>query len=291
MKRRIGSYCAIIFAMILSVSCGRGHGDANVSGYVLARVGNSVLTSEDILSVMPFGLSKDDSVKFVRGYVRTWIDNKLIGEVAINNIPDSKAIDRMVDDYRTELIMWEYRKIMLDQHAPSFLCEDSLKAYYEKYPGDWVNEKPLLKGIFVKVPESDAHLDDIRKWYKSDKTSDLENLEKYTLSKTVEYYYFRERWTDWTVLKDKIPFSDNFSPDNYWKNHKSFEISQNGQIYLLSVSEYMPAKSAMPYEVATDAIKDRLSNERRLQYDRELKDELFNKGIKSGEVEFNIILD
>lgn len=291
MKRRIGSYCAIILAMILSVSCGRGHGDVNVSDSVLARVGSSVLTSEDISSVMPFGLSKDDSIKFVRGYVRTWIDNKLIGEVAINNIPDSKAIDRMVDDYRTELIMWEYRKVMLDQHAPSFLCEDSLRAYYEKCPGDWVNETPLLKGIFVKVPESDVHLDEIRRWYKSNKTSDLENLEKYTLSETVEYDYFREQWTDWAVLKDKIPFPSNFSPDNYWKNHRFFETSQNGQTYLLSVSEYLPTKSAMPYEVATDAIKDRLSNERRLQYDRELKDELFHKGIKSGEVELNIILD
>lgn len=291
MSRHIGSHYAIFFAMILSASCGRSHGDSNVSDSVLARVGNSVLTAEELSSAMPFGLSQEDSIKFVRGYVRTWIDNKLVGEVAINNIPDSKSIDRMVDDYRTELIMWEYRKIMLDQHAPSFLCEDSLKAYYEKYSGDWVNETPLLKGIFVRVPEADAHIDDIRKWYKSNKTSDLESLEKYTLSETVEYDYFREQWMEWTALKSKIPFPDNFSPDDYWKNHKFYETSHDGQLYLLSVSEYLPVKSAKPYEVAIGDIKDRLSNERRLQYDRELKDELFNKGIKSGDVELNIILD
>lgn len=291
MNRSVAMSLACCFAVFLIVSCGRKHGDSDTAGDVLARVGESVLTLNDVTSLIPAGLSADDSIRFVRGYARNWIDNKLVGEVAVKNIPDSKSIDRMVEEYRIELIMWEYRKRMFDQHAPSFLNDDSLKSYYEVHSGEWLSETPLLKGIYVRVADSDPRLNDIRKRYRSSKTSDLETLEKYALSETVDYDYFRERWTDWETLAARMPVDKDFLPDAYWSRHKSLEISKNGQVYMLSVLEYLPVKSPMPYEVAVEAVKDRLANERRVQFDRELKDELLADGLNSGDVELHIDLD
>jgi len=277
--------------VILLASCKSGGGDADMPDDMLARVGNSVLTQREVDSRMPFGLSKEDRVMFVRGYVRNWIDGKLVSEVAYKNIPDNKAIEDLVQDYRSELIMWEYRRMMFEQHAPSFMSDDSIRSYYDNHPGDWVTESPLLKGIFVKVPESDSRLKDIKVWYKSNKMSDLENLEKHVISDTVDYEYFRERWIDWNTLKSRFPMDDSFSPDRYWNSHKTLEISDGGYVYLLAVTEFLPSKSVMPYELAVDDIKDRIANERRAQYDRELKDGLFAEGLESGELEVRIKLD
>lgn len=292
MHRHIGLYALLLIAMVLPASCGNSHGESDMSDDdLLVRVGNSVLSRRDVVARMPLGLSPEDSARFVRGYVRAWIDKKLIGEVALKNIPDSKAVEKMVEDYRTELILWEYRRMMFEQRAPSFLHEDSLKAYFESHPGSWISESPLMKGILVKVPESDPKLKDIRNWYKSAKTSDLENLEKYAFSDTTDYDYFRDRWVSWDALKSRVPVSDGFSPDSYWKTHNKLEVNHGGYVYLLSVSEFLPSKSPMPYEVAVDDVKERLSNERRKIYDRELRDALFEEGLKSGELELNIRLD
>ncbi len=291
MHSHIGLHLNMLIIMALSVSCGRGHSSIDMPGDMVARVGSSVLTMRDVESVMPFGLSEDDSVKFVRGYVRTWIDNVLVGELALKNIPDSKTIDKMVEDYRRELIMWEYRKMMFEKLAPQFFNEDSLRNYYENHSEVFVTEAPLIRGILVKVPASDAHIKDVKRWYKSDRSNDLENLEKYAFSDTVDYDYFREDWTAWDAIKSRLPVDKGVSPDQIWNNGKTLELSNNGYVYLLSLSDYLPAKSKMPYEIAVEDIKDRLANERRISFDRELKRGLYKDGIESGEIELKISID
>lgn len=279
----------LLLSLTATISCTRDSG-RGMSDDILARVGNSVLSVNEVSSRIPYGLSASDSIKFVRGYVRNWIDRKIIGEIALKNIPDNRLIDKMVDEYRMDLIMWEYSKMMYEKNLPSFLKEDSLRVYYERSQDEWITETPLIKGIFVKIPKSDSRLRDVREWYKSDKTSDIENLEKFALSETVTYDYFRNRWTSLDELNKRFPSNNSISADMSGKNNRTVEIADDNYYYLLSVSDYIPVKSKMPFEVAVDAVKDKIIGEKRLQYERDLKEELFRKSLKSGDIELNIEL-
>ena len=77
---------------------------------------------------MPLGLSPSDSTKFARAYIRSWIDSKLVGEIAARNIGDIDRIDQLVEEYRNDLIMWEYRQRMYESHADKPLSSDSINA-------------------------------------------------------------------------------------------------------------------------------------------------------------------
>ncbi len=263
-------------------SCGDNNGVEN--GDILVKVGKAELTVSALAQEMPYGLTESDSVKFARAYIRSWIDSKLVGEIAARNIDDMEKIDVMVDKYRNELIMWEYRQRMYASHADKSLSPDSIAAYYEKNKSEFVTERPLIKGIYIKIPDNAPNIDQLKKWYRSTNAQDIEKLEKYSLSEAIHYDYFRDRWIDWEQVESKIPHDFGVNPDNFIKSHKYLETSIGGFTYLLSISEYLPSGSIMPLDVASIAIKDLMINRNRVKYDSELRKELYDKGVEDGEI-------
>ncbi|MCM1517743.1 MAG: hypothetical protein NC117_03800 [Pseudoflavonifractor sp.] len=284
MTRYIPFLCVSLLLGSCSDSGQRGKGD------VLVRVGESCLTESDLRSVMPYNLNGEDSVRFVSAYVRGWIDSKLVSEIAAKNIGDLSSIDRLVAEYRDELVMMEYRKRMAMQNADTDFAIDTLRHYYDSHRNDFILEQPLVKGIYIKIEENAPQLDDIKKWYRSDDAEDIERLEKYGLKSAIHYDYFRDRWVGWEQIDAKMPVAFGRDINRVLESRKEIEVAGDGSVYLLSVSDWIPAGEQMPFEYASDKIREILINRRRLEYDTELRRSLYEEGLKSGKVEVNMDL-
>lgn len=282
MKVLIRYIYSIIPALLPLTSC---NGDANDGSDTLARVGNATLTQESLNRQMPYGLSENDSIKFARAYIRNWIDTKLISEIAYNNISETKEIDRMVEDYRNELIMWEYRKRMYNQHSTVEFSDDSIATYYETHKNDFKCPHPFVKGIYIKITDNAPQLNNLRKWYRSQTTGDIDKIEKYGLDGAIHYDYFRDKWIDWEQIASKIPYNFGNNPDAFLRQNRFLDTSIDGFTYLLDISGYIPSGSIMPIDVARPQIEEMLMNSKRLQYDMELRKQLYQDAVNSNKVE------
>lgn len=167
----------------------------------LASIGNEYLTLQQVHAQMPSGLEADDSAAFVKAFVRQWAEGRLIEQVAAE-IVDMDEIDRLTTQYRRELIMNRYRRRMSLQ-ANDFFSEDSLQSYYQAHSADFKLDRPLIKGVYLKVPSDAAELGQLRRLYTSDRPSDLDRLEKAVLGNAVHYDYFRDTWVDWEQIDRK----------------------------------------------------------------------------------------
>ncbi len=270
----------LVSLLVTSCSCNNDMQDGNV----LVKVGKSLLTTNDLARQMPYGLSAEDSTKFARAYIRNWIDTKLVSEIAYKNISDTKEIDRMVDEYRNELIMWEYRKRMYAQNATEDFSDDAITAYYEAHKEDFISKQPFVKGLYIKIENNAPKINDLRKWYRSTKTEDIDKIEKYGLNGAIHYDYFRDKWIDWEQIASKIPYDFGNNPDVFLKTNHFLDSSIGGFTYLLDISEYIPTGSIMPIDVAMPLIKEMMVNEHRLQYDSNLRKQLYNKAVEDNDV-------
>ncbi len=286
--RYILKYIPIVVLAAFFTACSKTSRDGG--GDSLVRVGNSILTIGDLRGQIPVGTSPADSVRIARAYIRSWIDGKLIGEIASRNIGDLTEIDRMVEDYRNELIAYEYRRRMYDSHAP-VISEDSVRAVYNSDPSRFKLQTPMVKGVYLKMPDNASGLKLARRYYRSTETKDIDQLEKQCLDKAVSYDYFRDRWVDWEQIESRIPMEFGASPDNFLKTSKSIDFSQGGYTYLLDISEYLPSGEIMPYEVARDQIVRELIYRDQVRYDRELRLELLREANEKGDVEIFCDLD
>ncbi len=286
-------HIALMPLLVASVSCGsRGSDVAQSNERAIAAVGNQVLTESFLKANIPYGLSTSDSAKFVRAYVRQWIDARLVGEIAARNISDMSHIDKMVEEYRNELIMREYMRLMYSERSTDGVDRDSLRRYYEKKQGDYLAQSPFVKGIFIKLPANDRRVPNIRKWVMSKNSDDLDRLEQASMDSAVDYEYFRDEWMPWQQLaarKFPVEMTDKLSAIPSSGEYR-MEIVNDGFVYILAVSEYLPSGSVMPFNMVEDMLADQFRSANRPEYERNLRQQLYEKGVSDGIVKVNIDL-
>lgn len=278
------AYKSVAAALALVMTGCGGSGDNIIPADAVAIVGGDVLTRRDVASKVPAGVAAEDSAALASAYVRSWINMRLIEQVASKEV-DMQQIDRLTAEYRSELIMSQYRRAMAQQADGTF-SDDSLRSYFDSHQEDFRLERPLIKGVYLKVPEDAQNLAIIRRLYKSERPVDIDKLEKAALGNAIHYDYFRDSWVDWEQVENRIPL--DFSGENFDKISKrqNVDFTADGFVYLLSVSDYLPAGNVMPYEAAMPLVRERLLAVRRRAYDSRLLNDLYNRAVEDGTVTF-----
>ena len=84
-------------------------------------------------------------------------------------------------------------------------AEDSPRAYYEEHKDDFKLERPMVKGVYLKLLDDAPKLKQIRRLYRSDSPGDIDKLEKAAIGTAIHYDYFRDSWIDWEQIENRIP--------------------------------------------------------------------------------------
>lgn len=264
-----------------TASCGGD--DKTLPADALAVVDGATLTRSDLRRNFPAGLSADDSVKYARAYIGQWINDRMMSTIAADEI-DLTEIDKMVEQYRSELIAFEYGRRMYEAHAPE-ISPDTIEAYYNAHGDEFVLTRPMVKGVYLKVADNAPELSAIRRLYQSEAPSDIDKLEKSALGGAVHYDYFRDRWVDWAQIESRIPYSFGPSADAFLtQRSRDLDFSQGGFTYLLFITEVLRSGQKMPLEAASPLIAERLRYAGEREYLGHLKRELLENAISDGKI-------
>lgn len=286
---RIISHITCVLIVIFAVACSDKSAVKDDS-QILVKVGNSVLKKNELVRAMPGGLTRADSVHYASAYIKKWIDSHLISDIASGEI-DMTDIDRMVSDYRNRLIAMEYKKRMFDAHASVAFPDDTLRNYYVNHNQDFVLERPMLQGVYLKVPVDAPNLAVIKRLYRSDKQQDIDRLEKEVLTSAIHYDYFRENWIDWEQIELHVPYDFGDNPDAFLKGRDHFETTAGGFVYLLDIKDVLQTGAYMPYENAKRLINERLTAKARREYESSLMSTLYDKSVKDGKIQLFVELE
>lgn len=251
----------------------------------IVAYGNDILSKRDLNNVIPGGLSPEDSVRFVKAYIANWIETHLISKEAAA-IVDMAEINRLTEEYRRDLIMTAYRRYMFENNRDN-ISNDSIASYYEMHKNEFVLDRPMVKGTYLKVPDDARNLRTLKRLYKSDRQADIDRLEKEVLSSAIHYDYFKNKWVDWEQIELKIPEDFGDTPSSWLAKHRTLEKSVGGFTYLLYITDILPAGAPMPLDVAKSQIINRLINFNRPTFDNALLNELYQKAVKENKLVVN----
>ena len=234
----------LVLLLITLLCCGACKKQHDHKGKTpLVEVDGNFLYKEDLMSVLPVGLSKDDSILFAEHYIRSWAEEILLYEKAANNI-------------------------------------------YDKNKELFKLENPLIKGLFIKVPLTAPQLNNVRRWYKTEKQDAVESLEKYSLQNAVKYEYFYDKWVSVTDILDMIPLKVD-TPEEYVNKHRQVELKDTAFYYFLNVSDYRRVGEEKPYEFARSEVKDLLVNQKRVNFMEQVKSDLYQQAVDKKKIIYN----
>jgi len=280
MKGKIASL--IILSLLIISGCKQQTGE--VSKDVIVSVGSESLTRQELEAYISNGISKQDSLIASENYIRFWIREALIYEIAAKNVADKKEIQRLVENYRQSLIIYRYQEQLVQEKLSKIITEKAIRQYYEENKNNFKLDVPLLKGMFLKIPANAPGIDNVRIWYKSTKTKDIENLDKYIVKNAVSYDDFFDHWVDLESIKDKLPAGK--LNENYLQKH--IELQDSSFYYFIKIYDYLRSGDYEPVEHAEPHIREILVNQKKADFLRGVENDLYNEALKKGKIKFHI---
>ncbi len=284
-------FFAGLFALLpisLLVSC---KWNKSVTEYVygktpIVEIGTDVLYVEDIEQVLPLGLSEADSTLFARQFIKNWAQDVLFYQNAIRNIPDTKDIDRLVENYRRSLIEHEYQRRLIEQKFSSEIADEDIEQFYNDNQRLFVLDESLLKGLFLKISNRSHDLSDIRKLYTQQDDESFEEIEKYSIRNAARCEFFYDNWRTVAEIEVLLPQLDK-PLETMLKEKGNFEFKDEEYIYLLNVSEYAPKGGIEPLDHARSRIRGLLINSNEVSYMRKIKEDLYDAAIEKNRIIFH----
>jgi len=251
----------------------------------LVKIGNKVLNRSGVEENIPAGLSKEDSVLAAEHYIHSWVSNVLIYNIALRNLNDRDNIDRLVEDYRQSVLIYQYEEQLVNEKLSNDIDEQVLLDYYNQNKDNLKLERPLIKGLFLKVPVTAPQLNEIRVWYKSANSASRENLEKYCLNNAATFNYFVDKWTDFNDIINNFP-KDKMGKDDLQIQKKTVEKQDDNFFYFLNITDFLLQGDNTPYEYAKPAIREILINQRKLDFLKRTEEDVYQRAVERGEVQF-----
>ena len=287
-RNRFHAGLIALVSITLLVSC---KWNKSVTEYVygktpIVEIGTDVLYVEDIKQVVPLGLSEADSTLFAQQFIKNWAQDVLFYQNAIRNIPDTKDIDRLVENYRRSLIEHEYQRRLIEQKFSSEIADEDIEQFYNDNQRLFVLDESLLKGLFLKISNKSHDLSDIRKLYTRQDDESFEEIEKYSIRNAARCEFFYDNWR--TVAEIEVLLPPLEKPlETMLKDNGSFEFKDEEYIYLLNVSEFAPKGGIEPLDHARSRIRGLLINSNEVSYMRKIKEDLYDAAIEKNRIIFH----
>jgi len=249
----------------------------NNEGRIIASVNEKDLMLEEVLEEMPIQI--EDSSFFVERYMNDWIRNQLmIYHAEINLSSAIQNYEKQIKEYRASLLIYAYQQELINQNFDTSISLKQVKDYYNQYKDEFKLSKNIFKGRFIVVDRSAPKLINLNKWYKSNKESSLEDLNDYCQQFAKEYYLEDDKWQYFSIFNQKLP--EYIIEESYFlENTKGVVFEDVNLRYYVFIKDYLINGSISPLEMEQEKIKNVLLNKNKIEYLKQLEDELYQNGL------------
>lgn len=249
----------------------------NKEGRIIASVNEKDLMLEEVLEEMPIQI--EDSSFFVERYMNDWIRKQLmIYHAEINLSSAIQNYDKQIKEYRASLLIYAYQQELINQNFDTSISIKQVTDYYNQYKDEFKLSKNIFKGRFIVVDRSAPKLINLNKWYKSNKESSLEDLNDYCQQFAKEYYLEDDRWQYFSIFNQKLP--EYIIEESYFlENTKGVVFEDDNLRYYVFIKDYLINGSISPLEMEQEKIKNVLLNKNKIEYLKQLEDELYQNGL------------
>ena len=249
----------------------------NKEGRIIASVNEKDLMLEEVLEEMPIQI--EDSSFFVERYMNEWIRKQLmIYHAEINLSSAIQNYEKQIKEYRASLLIYAYQQELINQNFDTSISLKQVTDYYNQYKDEFKLSKNIFKGRFIVVDRSAPKLINLNKWYKSNKESSLEDLNDYCQQFAKEYYLDDDRWQYFSIFNQKLP--EYIIEESYFlENTKGVVFEDDNLRYYVFIKDYLINGSISPLEMEQEKIKNVLLNKNKIEYLKQLEDELYQNGL------------
>ena len=249
---------------------------------VIASIHEKDLLLSEIIKEMP--KATEDSAFFVERYMNDWIRKQLmIYHAEINLSSDLLNYEKQIATYRSSLLIYAYQQELINQNFDTTISSQAVIDYYAQYHKQFKLVKNIFKGRYIVVDKLAPKLESLSKWFKSDNVKSVEDLTDYCQQFAKEYYLEDSSWQYFTAINSKLP--ELITEEEYFlQNTKGVWLEDEEYRYYIYIKDYQIKGSISPLALEREKIRNVLSNKNKIQYLKQLEDELYKNALALGKI-------
>ncbi len=241
----------------------------------LAEANGQVLYRDEISAIVPEGSSREDSVLIADNYIQQWIKKQLmVSKAELNLRKEDKNVERMVNNYRSSLLIHKYQQQLLEQKLDTLVTDSEIEDYYKKNEGNFILNENIVKALYIKIEKQVPNYRKIKKLYQSKKKEDWEELKAYCLQNATKFDDFGNNWIPAKFLLANLPHAFT-NEKSLLKNRKFIETEDSTYCYFAGIKEVKFKESLAPLEFIKEDIRKIAINKRKIKFIKDLEKDIY----------------
>lgn len=268
----------------LLAGCDRQEGrDAN--DILLAEAASRQLWLSEVRHMVHESATPQDSAMTIRAYVEHWVREQLLMAKAEENIPPDLDLGKLVEDYRSSLILNNYERRLMETRLDSSVAEDELLSFYEANQEQYLLERPIARFHFLKLPKDNPSMQEVDRWWNK---ADEESLAKLRV--------FAERHATASSLDDSLWLDLGAIAEMAWpavSNTASLAAGRDVRYqdtdhrYWLQILEVKASLEAAPLAYIREQATRAILHQRQVELIERTKEQLYQIAIRKNQVKIH----
>ena len=255
------------------------------SDTTLARAGGSELKMRDVESVVPKGVTGEDSAAFMKVYVDRWVRKQLkLQEAEILFSASADDIDKMVEEYRQALLIRKLDQHYVDRSIDTVFTDDEIAAYYNAHKADFKLDRPIVKGRIVRFTEGYRQAAKLKTLMASKTEAQQQDFRDICEKNDFTISDFRDQWVDFSDFLSYLPTPRSQSYDPLLASTAVQEMRDSHSHYYFQIEAVRREGEPIPPERLRGIIRRILFNQRQGEIIRRHEEELSARATENGEV-------
>ncbi len=260
----------------------------DVDNPILAKVYEETLYFNDIQSIIPKAISKEDSLVFLNNYVNNWARQRLLLYKAKLNLNEDKlAFDNLVTQYKEDLYVNKYKEAVIKQYLDTVVNVNEIEEFYSKNQDNFKLNENLVKLKYIQFGNNVLNPKEFIRLFKSNKKNDLYKLDDLRLQ--LKSASLNDSvWISYNDVIAKIPFLKNENSAQILKKSNIIEKKDSLGLYLVAIKDVLNINDTAPISYVTPTIIEIILHKRELNLIKNLQETLTKDAIKNNEFEIFI---
>jgi hypothetical protein len=251
----------------------------------LVKVGEVVLYAEDINPEDLAGIYETDSVKRLMLYAKKWSEDMYFLNLAKRNIADDDNINRMINEYRNNLYLYELEKLWIENFSDTIISDDEIESYYQAHKDNFLLRSNIVKIRYVKLDKSikPSEITKVKTWIFNPGTKN-DSLIRSFAEKNADNFFLDDRWLIFDDVIREIPISPNFNQQRFLQGNKQVHLEENNFIYLVNFLDFKIKDENSPLEIESENIRKYILLQKKSKWLDEKKQKVLNEALKNKEI-------
>jgi hypothetical protein len=250
----------------------------------VAKVGNHLLTMDELKQKVPDYLDNADSTLWADDYIKKWIQRELLLMKAEENMSvEMKDVNKELEEYRSSLIVYRYKNELMKQKMDTTVKDTDIQKYFDQNKESFILNRNIVKAIYIKVPVQVSSPENIKDLCSTNDPVKLAKLNEYCLSYAKAYDRFNDQWVaaDMVLKNTPVEITDQ---QHFLERNRFVESSDMNYYYIVCIRDYRLTGQVSPIEYVSNDIRNLILSKQKIQFLKQIEKDVYKEGLESQKV-------